>query len=489
LGKYGVEQEFEDELKGHDGKRIAAKDRLGRELSLEETGHLLEDFRSLALLGKDEIPGNNVRLGIDLGLQQEIAKAFGDKAGAVVVLDVHTGLIRAMFNHPAFDPEIFARGIRQAEWDALQNDPDHPLEDKGIRGMYPPGSTFKLLTAAAGLGTGVIDANTTFTCTGAFHFGARPFRCWNARGHGVVNLHKAIQQSCDVFFYNVALKVGVDRLAEYAKSFGLGAPTGIGINNEKGGLIPTSEWKRMNRHEEWQDGETLSIGIGQGYDLVTPLQLAVAYATIGNGGHVMKPRLVEQVTAPDGKVLDHITGPDGKEIKIEPTVVKEAKITPENLKLLQDGLFSAVNEPGGTGYSGARLDVLHISGKTGTAQVIAQGERNASLHMANAARDHAWFAAYAPSENPEIAMAILVEHGDHGATASAPIARAICEYWFRNDIAARRAEIAANRKTAKPADKTVAGAAATKAPVATPIATDPPEATIDPNVPPGVVPD
>ncbi len=489
LGKYGIEQKFEPVLKGRDGKRIAAKDRLGRELSLEEAGRLLEDFKSLALQGKEEIPGDNLRLGIDLGLQQTIAKAFGDQSGAVVVIDAKTGLIRALFNHPAFDPEIFARGIKQAEWDALQSDPNHPLEDKAIRGMYPPGSTFKLFTAAAGLGTGVINEKTTFTCTGSFRYGGKPYRCWNAKGHGTVDLHKAIQQSCDSYFYQVALKVGVDRLAEYAKSFGLGSATGIGINSEKGGLIPTSEWKRMQRREEWQEGKTLSIGIGQGYDLVTPLQLAVAYAAIGNGGHVMEPHLVEQVTRPDGKIVDHIKLADGRTVDIGPREVKQAKITPENLKLLQAGLFAAVNEPGGTGYSGARIDVLHISGKTGTAQVYHQDKANASVHGVYELRDHAWFAAFAPSEDPEIAMAILVEHGEHGASASAPIARKICEYWFRNELAAKRAEAAAKKvavvKTGEKAGTTPTpgAAAATATSEATPAL---PEPTAFPE---GVVPD
>jgi penicillin-binding protein 2 len=467
-GKEGIEQQWEETLKGRDGKRIAAKDRLGRELSEEDAGRLLEDFKSLALSGTDEIPGNNVRLGIDLGLQQEIARAFGSQSGAVVVVDVKTGLIRALFDNPSVDPEIFARGINQTEWDALSNNPDHPLEDKALRGMYPPGSTFKLLVAAAGLGTGEITPKTTFTCNGSFHFGNRQYRCWNKNGHGVVDLHKAIQQSCDVFFYNVGLKVGVDRLAAYAKSFGLGEATGIGINNEKKGLMPTSEWKRVAKREEWQEGETLSMAIGQGYDLVTPLQLAMTYAAFANGGHVLEPHLVEQVVAPDGKVV-FTTAPKERH---------KANITPDDLKLLQDGLYAVVNEPGGTGWYGARMDEIHISGKTGTAQVIQQTERDQSLKMGTEFQDHAWFAAYAPSENPEIAMAILVEHGKHGASAAAPIAKAICEYWFRDEVAAKRAE-----KT----EKKVATASTPPAPgttVAKPTPTPVPTETLPPAPPP-----
>ncbi len=427
-GKYGVEQKWESQLKGRDGKRIAAKDRLGRELSFEEAMKLLADFKNLALQGREEVPGNNLVLSIDLGLQQQIAKAFKDQAGAVVVMEVKTGLVRAMFNNPTFDPEIFARGITSAEWEALSSHPDHPLEDKAIRGMYPPGSTYKLFTAAAGLGLGVVNDRTTFHCTGQFHFGNRPFRCWNKKGHGTVALKKAIQQSCDVYFYNVGLRVGVDRLAEYAKSFGLGSPTGIGINNEKGGLIPTQEWKRVTRRQEWHEGETLSIAIGQGYDLITPLQLAVSYAALANGGRVMEPRLVERVVAPDGKTI----------WEQSPKAAQQAKISPENLRLLHEGLVAVVNEPGGTAYWTARIPELTVAGKTGTAQVVEQSERNQKMKERRFL-DHAWFGAYAPAEDPEISVGVIVEHGEHGSSSAAPVAKAAIEYWFRDRIAAARA--------------------------------------------------
>lgn len=451
-GKYGVEQKFEEMLKGRDGMRILAKDRLGRELSMEDAGRFLEELSNLITQGTSEVPGNNVRLSIDLGLQQQIAAKFGDQSGAVVVIDVRTGLIRAMFNHPTFDPEIFARGISQVEWDALSTHPDHPLEDKAIRGIYPPGSTYKLFTAAAGLGEGVIDAKTSFTCTGSMRFAGQERRCWNKRGHGPVALKKAIQQSCDVYFYNVGIKLGVDKLAKYAKSFGLGTPTGIGLNNEKAGLIPTSEWKRIVKREEWQDGETLSIAIGQGFDLVTPLQLAVSYAALANGGKVMEPHLVEQVVGPDGKVVWEAT----------PKIRGEALITPEHLKLLQEGLFAVVNEPGGTAYWTGRLDEVHIAGKTGTSQVFRQDERFAKgqvipYHL----RDHALFGAYVPAENPELAIGVIVEHGEHGSSTAAPIAKAVAEYWFRNDIAAKRAEKVDRKPVATPIASGTPGAATT----------------------------
>jgi penicillin-binding protein 2 len=472
-GKYGVEQKFEEMLKGRDGQRILAKDRLGRELSMEDAGKFLEDFGAL-MQGTAEVPGNNVRLSIDLGLQQHIAAKFGDQSGAVVVLDVHTGLVRAMFNHPTFDPEIFARGISQVEWDALSKHPDHPLEDKAIRGIYPPGSTYKLFTAAAGLGEGVIDAKTTFTCTGSLRFAGQERRCWNKRGHGVTNLHKAIQQSCDVYFYNVGIKLGVDRLAKYAKSFGLGSATGIGLNNEKGGLIPTSEWKRIARREEWQEGETLSVAIGQGFDLVTPLQLAVAYAALANGGKVLEPHLVEQVVAPDGKVV----------WEQAPRVRQEALLKPEHAKLLQDGLYAVVNEQGGTAYWTGRIDEVHLSGKTGTSQVFRQDERFAKgQEIPYELRDHALFAAYVPAEDPELAIAVIVEHGEHGSSTAAPIAKAAAEYWFRNDIAAKRAE-KADRKPVVIAPTPAAAATPVAAGTSAPEPGDTPPEALSTPVPP-----
>lgn len=476
-GKYGVEQKFEEMLKGRDGQRILAKDRLGRELTMEAAGEFLEDFGSI-MQGTAEVPGNNVRLSIDLGLQQTIAQKFGDMSGAVVVMDVRTGLVRAMFNHPTFDPEIFARGISQAEWDALSKHPDHPLEDKAIRGIYPPGSTYKLITAAAGLGEGVIDAKTTWTCTGQMIFAGQPRRCWNKRGHGVVNLKKAIQQSCDVYFYNVGIKLGVDRLAKYAKSFGLGAPTGIGLNNEKGGLVATSEWKRVAKREEWQEGENLSIAIGQGFNNMTPLQLAVSYAALANGGKVMEPHLVEQVTGPDGKVVWEQT----------PKIAKQALVTPEHLEMLQEGLFAVVNEPGGTAYWTARVDEVPLAGKTGTAQVFKQDKRfEKGQEIPYELRDHALFAAYVPYENPELAIAVIVEHGEHGSSTAGPIAKAVTEYWYRNEIAAKRAE-KADRRVAVAPKATPTPDGAPDGTAAEPVSTDTPPETVETPVPPDEAP-
>ena len=264
------------------------------------------------------------------------------------------------------------------------------------------------------------------------------------------------------------MRLGVDKLAKYAKSFGLGAPTGIGLNNEKGGLIPTSEWKRIVKREEWQEGETLSIGIGQGFDLVTPLQLAVAYAALANGGRVMEPHLVEQVVGPDGKVVWEQT----------PKVRGEALIKPEHLKLLQDGLFAVMNEPGGTAYWTGRLDEVRLAGKTGTSQVFRQEERWAKgEEIPYALRDHALFASYVPVENPELAIAVIVEHGEHGSSTAAPIAKAVVEYWYRNDIAAKRAEKVDRRPVATPVPSPTpdAGAAPADTPPEAPSTPVPPD--------------
>ena len=428
-GKRGVEQAFESQLKGKPGERRVARDRLGRELPADEAASFLDEFSRL-LDGVAEEPGNNVRLSIDLGLQRHIAAAFGEKSGSVVVLDVNTGLVRAMFNHPTFDPEMFARSISNDEWNALATDPRHPLEDKALRGTYMPGSTWKIVTAAAGLGEGVIDETTTFTCTGSMRHGGKDRRCWKAGGHGTVNLHDALKKSCDVYFYNVGLALGPDRIARYARSFGFGLPTGIGLNEEKSGIVPDSEWKRVSLKQEWHEGETLSVAIGQSFVSVTPLQLAVAYAALANGGSVLEPHLVEQVVTPDGKVLR----------QQEPKLKGIANLAAHHRQLVHDGLVAVVNEPGGTAFGTARLDEIHIAGKSGTSQLYEQESRfvkGAAIPVEK--RDNALFAAYAPAEDPEIAIIVVVEHGASGSGAAAPIAKAITEYWFRNEIAATRA--------------------------------------------------
>jgi penicillin-binding protein 2 len=317
-----------------------------------------------------------------------------------------------MASSPTFDPSSFNRRLSAKEWNALLTDPQKPFQNRATQGQYPPGSTYKIITALAGLGEKVITPETPFFCNGALPYGNRVFHCWRAGGHGSVNLHKAIVQSCDVYFYNVGMRVGVDRLAHYAQLFGLGQPTGIALYSEKGGLIPTSAWKLKRFKQPWQPGETLSLAIGQGYNTVTPLQMAQVTATLANGGFLLRPSLVKRLVSPRGEVIR----------EFQPQKLRELRLNPEHLQLIRQGMAGVVNEPGGTGGA-ARIWGVVAAGKTGTAQVVALGKKGG--------KDHAWFVAFAPLEAPELAMAIVVEHGGHGGAAAAPIARRIFEAHFQ----------------------------------------------------------
>jgi penicillin-binding protein 2 len=293
---------------------------------------------------------------------------------------------------------------------------DHPLEDKALRGQYPPGSVFKMIVAIAALEEGIITTGNRFFCTGSLKYGRRSFSCWKGKGHGSVNVEDAIIQSCDVFFYRMGDQLGVDKIAKYAKLFGFGSPTGIGINNEKSGLIPTSEWKERVYGIKWIGGENLITAIGQGYDLVTPIQMAYYISALVNGGILYQPRVVDKVTTPEGKLIT--------EIKSE--VVRKINIRPQTLEIIKKAMEGVVNDPNGTAYWSARLPNIKVGGKTGTAQVVraSQYRRDSSYE------DHAWFVGFAPSDDPEIVVVVLVEHGGHGSSAAAPVAKEIIKEYF-----------------------------------------------------------
>ncbi|RME40992.1 MAG: penicillin-binding protein 2 [Deltaproteobacteria bacterium] len=369
-------------------------------------------------------PGHRVFLTLDRDLQRAAEQAFGDESGAAVVMDVRTGEILAYVNRPAFDPAKFATGISQKDWQALVNDPRRPLQDKVIGGMYPPGSTFKIVTALAALQAGVAGPRTTVDCEGEIQIGNRIFRCWKKKGHGRTNLKKALRESCDVWFYKVALELGIDRLSKMAFDLGLGKPTGLILPGEKGGLIPTRDWKRRRFNQRWYDGETVIAAIGQGYVLTTPLQLAVMTAAVANGGKVLKPKLIYRIETIEGEP-----------VQLRQTeVVRQVPIDPARLAAVKKALVAVVNEPHGTGWATKFREVL-VAGKTGTAQVVRRksdeeeelaGKDDTPWRF----RDHALFVAYAPADDPTIAVAVVVEHGRHGSTSAAPIARAIFRTYF-----------------------------------------------------------
>jgi len=406
IGKYGIEYRWENDLRGVDGGRQIEVDALGREI------------RPLGIV--DPFPGNNLFLTIDLDFQKTAEEAFKDKNGALVAMDLKTGRILAMMSKPSFEPDVFARNILPEEWKSLVENPHHPLQNKGIQGQYPAGSVFKIITAIAGLESGMITPDTPFTCTGAFSYGNRDFRCWKEGGHGTLSLHRAIVESCDIYFYQVGLKVGVDLIAHYANEFGLGRVTGISLPHEKPGTVPSSSWKKKRFGVPWYSGETLSFSVGQGYLNVTPLQQLMLISGVANGGKLYLPQVVEKV--------ENIYGSKLKEYP--PVMLGKANVSEKNLQIVREALRGAVNDPHGTGGTCALKDV-QVAGKTGTAQVVRMPENfKRGDMMPLRFRDHAWFVAYAPFEDPKISIAVLVEHGGFGASAAAPIAKKVIEKYF-----------------------------------------------------------
>ncbi|MEK6562968.1 MAG: penicillin-binding transpeptidase domain-containing protein, partial [Candidatus Binatota bacterium] len=319
-----------------------------------------------------------------------------------------------------FDPNVFARGVTAEEWRALGQDRMHPLNNRAIQGQYPPGSTFKIVLAIAALEEKVIDPETQLQCRGSMAFGNRVFRDWKKEGHGAVDLHKGIVQSCDVYFYQLGQRIGIDRIAKYARALGLGEKTGIALDDEKPGLIPDTEWKMRRFGQPWFPGETPSASIGQGYITVTPLQMANLMATVANGGTRYRPWFVRRVESLDGTLIREY-GPE----KIHSLELKE-----NTLKHVRGALADVVNSGSGTGGR-AKSTLVEIAGKTGTAQVAEmRGAYVKSEQLSYLIRDHAWFVAYAPAENPVIAVAILVEHGGHGGSAAGPLAKKVIEKYF-----------------------------------------------------------
>lgn len=395
IGQWGIEKLFDKSLRGAPGKRIIEVDALGRELRLlQETV---------------PVKGEDVTLSIDIKLQKQAEQAFGDRAGALVAIKPDNGEILGLISKPSFDSNLFTHGISAEEWGKLLRDKKTPMLNRALQSQYPPGSTFKIITAIAGLEEGVITPETKVECKGAISYGKWQFGCWRKQGHGVVSLHRAIVESCDVYFYEVGRRLGIDRIHAYATSLGLGKETGIGLGKERKGLIPNTKWKQENRKIPWFLGETFNAAIGQGYVAATPLQMAFMMSTVANGGTAYKPALLK----------------DRKEI-----VPGTKKIRPETIETVKKGLFGVVNEPGGTGWA-AKSAGVHVGGKTGTAQVVAM--KDGSRYYGERFRDHAWFVAFAPVEKPEIVLSVFVEHGGHGGGAAAPIAKQAIEAYFHKE--------------------------------------------------------
>ncbi|MBN1663262.1 MAG: penicillin-binding protein 2 [Deltaproteobacteria bacterium] len=408
IGKQGIERYLDPYLRGKNGAERVEVNALGR--TLKTVGAI------------EPTPGHNIVLTIDYALQKTAWDAIDGKAGSVVVMDPRDGSILVMASSPSFDSNLFLGGISFADWERLASDPLYPMENRAISGQYPPGSTYKPIIAAAALQEGIITPDTTFFCDGTFSFGNRTFRCWQKHGHGNVNLHRAIVESCDVYFYNVGKMLGVDKLHEYARGFGLGEQTGVDLPREKSGLVPSKQWKMKRFGNAWQPGETISISIGQGYNLVTPLQLLNAYCALANGGTLYRPIIIRRIDTPDGKPYK-VFNPE-KRGKIP--------VSQKNIDILNYALWGVVNEGGGTGYALRRAEA-DVCGKTGTSQVVGlpSDEKARRLkQMALRYKDHALFVCFAPYKNPEIAVAVVMENAGGGGAAAAPVARKIIDAYF-----------------------------------------------------------
>lgn len=407
IGKFGLERSLEDTLRGDSG---------GQEIEVDSVGRRLRLLREIP-----EKPGDSVVMTIDLDLQRAAEQAIGNRAGALVAIDPNTGYILAMASYPAFDPNLFAGGITGASWRALANDPSHPLENRAIQGAYPPGSTFKIVDSIAGLEDRTLTPDTTYFCPGGIYYGGREYRCWRKQGHGNISVHRAIVESCDVFFYEVGEHLGIDRIAAWAHALGLGKKTDIDLDNERSGTIPSSAWKQRRFHERWYPAETLSVAIGQGYVTVTPLQLADLAAEVANGGTLYKPQFVKEIDALDGTVVK----------SFPPIIESRVRIDPQVLEEVREGMAGVVNQPDGTAH-GAKLDNVIVAGKTGTAQVVKEGQgvRLKENALPEKYRDHGWFIAFAPVDHPKIAVACIIEHSGHGGSSAGPVVKAVMEKYF-----------------------------------------------------------
>ena len=429
IGKTGVERRLDLDLRGHSGTSQVEVNAVGRVIRELDEGRVEAET------------GQEVQLTIDIGLQRfSQSRLAQEESASAVTLDVLTGEIYQLASSPSFDPNVMALGIEPDAWSMLINDPYKPMTNKAINGQYAPGSTFKVLVALAALEHGLIDPDETFYCNGSMVLGNHRFHCWRERGHGRMNMLQGIAQSCDVYFYELAKKVGIDHIAEMARRFGLGSTSGIDIPGERPGLIPTRDWKLANIGEPWQGGETLVTAIGQGFVLATPLQLARMTAQLVNGGHLVQPHVVRRVGPPnDDAVIGAVATADGLPPR-GPTL----EVDPEALRFIVDGMIEVTSGPRGTAR-GSQIAIEHMrmGGKTGTSQVrrITPEERAAGVtkneDLPWERRDHALFIGFAPVQAPRYATAVVVEHGGGGSKAAAPIARDLLQECQLRNIARR----------------------------------------------------
>ncbi|MFP5410367.1 MAG: penicillin-binding protein 2 [Gammaproteobacteria bacterium] len=409
IGKTGLEQSYETLLHGRTGFD---------QMEIDASG------RAVRMLSRiPPVPGKDLRLHLDLDLQAVAEQAFGDFLGGLVALDPNTGGVLALVSKPGFDPNLFVDGIDPETWKSLNESPERPMVNRVLRGLYPPGSTIKPLMALAGLELGIRKPADSIADPGYYSLpnSSHRFRDWKREGHGIVDLRRSISQSCDTYYYRLAVDMGIDRMRDYLAQFGLGDKTGIDLEGESSGLLPSRDWKKRRWNKPWYPGETVIAGIGQGYHLTTPLQLATMTAMLANGGRQVEPRLVEAMREPLGAQWQPLPGAMRGQVAIQP----------DNLAVVREGMLD-VMRPGGTAARSAAGAPYTIAGKTGTAQVVGikQGATYDEKRLARQHRDHALFIAYAPAENPTIVVAVMVENGGSGSGTAAPIARAVFDYYL-----------------------------------------------------------
>lgn len=409
IGKVGIEQSYEKLLHGRTGFEQMEMDANGRAV------------RVLSRISP--VSGSDLKLYLDAKLQEVAEHAFGDFRGGLVALDPKTGGVLALVSQPGFDPNLFVDGIDPEAWKELNESPSHPMVNRALRGLYPPGSTIKPFMALAGLELGARTPSASISDPGYFTLpgSSHRYRDWKKEGHGTVDMHKAIVQSCDTYFYRLAVDMGIDRTHDFLAKFGFGNLSGIDLRGESSGLLPSREWKTRRWNKPWYMGETVIAGIGQGYHQTTPLQLATATATLANGGKRIEPRLVQAIRDP----VTHQWIP-------QPVVLRDQiALQPGHLELVHQAMIDVL-KPGGTASAAAAGAPYLIAGKTGTAQVVGikQNAKYDARRVLQQHRDHALFIAYAPAEAPTIALAVLVENGGHGGTTAAPIARAVFDYYL-----------------------------------------------------------
>lgn len=417
IGQSGIEEMLDRDLRGSNGTNFIEVDAQGRKTKFIDDHNLFSEI-------KDDIdkPGHHVFLTLDRDLQNMAQEALKDKVGSIIAMDVNTGEILAMVSSPTFDPSRFSKGLTHKYWDSLLNNPDKPLWARSSQEHYSPGSTFKVITALALLEEGLITGKTKINCTGSFVFGNKTYHCWKKTGHGVLDIVGAMRESCNVFFQKMMQDFDIDILAKYARAFGFGEKTGLGLSREARGLIPTKEWKLKRNQIPWQQGETLSCAIGQSYILTSMLQMVVAYGALANGGKLLKPQIVKKIVNRNNQKL--------KDFSV--VSLGDVGVTEDNLTLIHKGLVDVMNGYKGTGFNHSDKS-LKLAGKTGTSQVVSFSAGQIYTKCENHdpdKRHHGVLAGYAPYDNPRIALAIIVEHGCHGSSAGIPIMNKIVKKYL-----------------------------------------------------------